>query len=46
MNDKSLSLVLGGLLSFSLVAETQPLWPEGKIPDFREKQKVLAMGMN
>ena len=26
------------LLSFSLLAETQPLWPEGKIPDFQERQ--------
>ena len=28
-----------------LLAVIQPLWPEGKIPDFQENQKVLAMGM-
>ena len=34
------------LLAFALFAEIQPLWPEGKIPDFKEGQHVLAMNMN
>ena len=33
-------------LSVLLLAVIQPLWPEGKIPDYQESQKVLAMGMN
>ena len=34
------------LLSSPLLAVVQPLWPEGKIPDFQGGQKVLAMGMD
>ena len=35
---KSMMSVVFGLLSLALVAETQPLWPEGKIPHFQENQ--------
>lgn len=34
------------LLSSPLLAVIQPLWPEGKVPDCQEHQKVLAMRMN
>ena len=43
---KKILVVVAGLLSASLPAEVQPLWPEGKVPDFQKEQKVLAMGMN
>ena len=45
MAAKTLSFVFC-LLSLPLVAEIQPLWPEGKIPDYQERQKVLAIRMN
>lgn len=34
------------LLASPLLAVVQPLWPEGKVPDRQEHQKVLAMRMN
>ena len=46
MKKLPLSAVFCLLTSSLLAGVAQPLWPEGKIPNFQPEQKVLAMGMN